>query len=480
MGLPAVRALVVAALALGWLTAARADRPDTPNSNEPFRFDAGDVVESYDSSAGNFRIFYTRSGSNAVPTTDANTNDVPDRVEALAALYEQVAAFYTDKGFRPVLSDVNNAGGHGGDGRFDVYLVDFGKSADGAYRRESCDGEQRCSGFIVQENDFAGYGYPSVEYADRVLASHEYFHAVQAAYDNSETTIFVEGSAVWATEYFDPTLKDFEGFVGGFLDRCDRSLYLPQTGPVDPFSYGAAIFFEFLSERFTPPILEELWTASDGATDWFAALGPILTQHGTSFGDELVTFASWNLYTGKRANPSVAYQRGASYPLVKIEAVTAPLDKPSQRVFPSATTYLGVAPGGRARLAAELVFDAGIDGAPLKLLVALRTGDAIATPVASTDGKTLAVDVGSADEAIFYLVNTATSGESLRPALCLGAPDEVEACAKQYRPATTPMMPSDQGGCRVAGDGELDASLLVVAAVLLVLGARIARRRRTS
>ena len=86
------------------------------------------------------------------------------------------------------------------------------------------------SGFIVQENDFAGYGYPSLTYANRVLASHEFFHAVQAAYDSEQSSIIGEGSAVWATEQFDGSLADFEGFLPGFFKHPDRSLDKPIAG----------------------------------------------------------------------------------------------------------------------------------------------------------------------------------------------------------------------------------------------------------
>ncbi len=447
------------------VSVARADRPDDANTSEPFHFAAGDVVQTFDSAGGHFRIHYTLTASkHAVPATDSDTSGTPDRVESLAALYEQVQQFYLDRNFRPVIDD--------SDGIFDVYLVDFGKSADGAYRRETCDSDNRCAGFIVQENDFSGYGYPSRDYADRVLASHEYFHAVQAAYDNSETTVFVEGSAVWATEQFDASLADLEAFVDGYLDRPDRSLYLPQTGPVDPFSYGAAIFFQFLSERFDPTIVAELWLASEGATDWFTALPTVLAGRGSSFPAAFVEFATWNLHTSAYADPSVAYARGADYPLVKRDAATLPVDRPAERVFPASTLVLAFAPGARPRVAAELVFADGVDGAPLRLLIARRTGDTIAAPVAAT-GAGLDVDVDGADELLVLLVNTAPSGESLRPNLCIGDEVEVATCTAKYRPVQT--MPTEPGGCAAAPTAPTTSTALVV---LLAMVSLLDHRRR--
>lgn len=449
---------------------ARADRPDDPNTTELFHFDAGDVIESYDAPGGGFRIVYTRDGNNAVPSTDADTNGIPDRVEALALIYEEVAAFYLSRGFAAPLSDATTSGNNGGDGRFDVYLVDFGHSADGAFRRESCDGNGLCSGFIVQENDFAGYGYPSRTYADRVLASHEFFHAVQAAYDNDETTIFSEGTAVWATEQFDPSLDDLEGFVDGYLNMPDRSIYLPQTGPVDSFSYGASLFFQYLGEAYGDDTIKALLVTCAGHDiDWFTALDAVLAGKGTNFAAAFVDFAGWNLYTAARASQAVSYAHGDEYPLVKIEPVTLPAEIPMKRLFPSATYYVAGAVGGRAQMEARAVMPDGVDGSNITVGVALRTGNIVASPItgAAAKGATIAFDASGAEEVIFFFVNTAKSGESVRPSLCLGDPVEVAACVAKYEPPpTTP--PGGDGGCNTTSSPPTTAATLLLTAAAMV------------
>ena len=62
---------------------------------------------------------------------------------------------------------------NGGDDRFDVYLVAFAGQGDGNYRDDVCskDDPQICAGYMVQENDFKGYGYPSTLVANRILAN---------------------------------------------------------------------------------------------------------------------------------------------------------------------------------------------------------------------------------------------------------------------------------------------------------------------
>jgi hypothetical protein len=464
-----------AALAIVFSSATALARPNTPGSTDLFRFAAGETVESFASTGGHFLIWFTRAGTDAVPLDDANNDGTPDSVAEVAQLYEDVLAFYQSLGFRAPISDGNEPGDHGGDGRFDVYLLDFNGSSDGSFQREACDANNACTGYMVQENDFAGYPYPSRSYGNRVLASHEFFHAVQAAYDATETTIFSEGTAVWATERFDSTLSDLEGFVGGYLSRPDRSLYQPGTGPVDAFSYGASIFFQFLDEKFGDAIIRELWEHAVGAPDWFSQLDPVLGTHGSSFADAFFTFARWNWFTNKRANPMRGYTRGDGYPLVKLEQDPAPLQVASLRVFPASSAYFGVAPGGRASLDVALALPAGVDGSLLRLAAAARRGNVIDEPVLADAGLRLSVATDGVDELEVVVVNVGESGESTKPGLCVGSSDEVDACRAQIAPAPAPPAMPAAGGCTLAPAASpgLGAALFGFALLLA-----LARRRR--
>jgi hypothetical protein len=317
------------------------DRPDTPGNTLQFNFEPGDVVEAHASASGGFLVHFTRQGPNAVPGADADGSGVPDFVEQVAAIYDEVLDVYVaDLGFRAPLSDEAIAE-NGGDGRFDVYLVDFAGIGDGTYQVDGCSAANPdiCMGYMVQENDYAGYGYPNLTIANRILGSHELFHAVQAAYDRDQGTIFSEGSAVWATEQFDPSLPDFEWFIRGYLDAPDHSLDVPQPGPVDDFSYGSAIFFQFLDERYGAGTVRALWelveNGASGQDDpvWFEQIDAVLEQQAqTSFADAFVEFATWNLFTGERSDPARGYADGDGYPRVRIDEAVAPYAS-TERMF---------------------------------------------------------------------------------------------------------------------------------------------------
>jgi hypothetical protein len=412
------------AAALLWSATALA-RPDAQNSTDIVKYAANDVVETFNSLGGNFKIHYTRMGANSVPPDDLDMSGVPDHVEKVAALYEQVLAFYLKLGFRAPPAD----GTAGGDARFDVYLLDYAGKADGSFVREKCTGDT-CSGYMMQENDFAGYNYPSLDYADRVLCSHEFFHAVQAGYDANQSSIVSEGTAVWATEKFDNTLNDFEEFTPGFMTRVDHSIDVPGPGPVDPFSYGSAIFFEFLDEHVGGDVIRELWedcaNGAQGVSDptWYPALQALLARsHGTSMPAEFLTFATWNLYTGARADAKRSYARGSGYALAKMTLGTLPYRDDTLRVYESSAQYVKVDPAGRGQIGVYV--KSAMDLAPMKVGLATRTGNKVSDlfPVAPAESGTLqTIAATGVDEVIVMVVNTAVTGESLRGSLCIGSP----------------------------------------------------------
>lgn len=430
-------------------------RPDTPGNNLQFNFDRADLVESFASPGGRFRVHFTRAGANAVPDADDDVSGVPDFVEQVAGVYDEVLDFYTSLGFREPLDD-GAVADNGGDDRFDVYLVDFAGVGDGNFQQDGCsasNGDQ-CRGYMIQENDYAGYGYPSTLVANRILASHEFFHAVQAAYDVGQGSVLAEGSAVWATEQFDPSLLDFEYFIDGFLENIDRPLDEPLPGPADPYSYGAGIFFQFLEEAYGPgtvaALLEATIDGAGGVDDpyWLTALEPtLMTQAGASFADAIVEFATWNLFTDDFADPEQSYERGSSYSRVRIDPASAPFRDDQLRVYRASSQVYGLGTTGRPQMTAALVAPPDDPEATvgLRLMLATETGTAVdVTPVADVTAGSELVDTATADRLLVVVVNTAIDGESKKPGLCVGTADEVAECAAAI---------SGQGGEGGAGAG---------------------------
>jgi len=410
-------------------------RPDDALSDGLFRFEPGHDVETFDGEAT--RVHFTRTGPDAVRLADEDASGIPDAVERVAATYDEVLAFYAGLGFRQPLTDLGTSQGDGGDGRLDVYLIDFGGASDGAWSRERCElVHPRCSGYVAQENDFAGYGYPSYSTATRILASHELFHAVQAAYDADQGANWSEATAVWASERFDPALSDLESFAGGWLEKPGRSIDQEPTGPVDAYSYGLGLFAEFLYERFGDELHSRLWEAlEDGANgvadpQWVAALVALLSSDfDTSFESEWVTFASWALRAGHGDAGGSTFASAEALPRVARDAVSLPFEDDKLRVYPTSLQVWST-PGQEVGVAVVSRTEGDTDG--LVLVTGLRKGNSVKTK--EEEGLEATLTGSGSDEVIVAIVNTNLEGQSKRPGFCLGRSAEVAACKAELAP----------------------------------------------
>lgn len=402
-------------------------RPDQAGSTDgPPYYGASDVVESIASPGGHFRIHFTRAGTHAVPLADGDGNGTPDYVDFVATQYDMVLDRYTTMGFRAPRSDVSLAPDDGGDELFDVYLLDFtaatGGGADGAFRSEECVAGTGCTGYMLQENDFVGFGYPSPSYGARLLASHEFFHAVQAAYDDrlgAQGSTLSESTAVWASERFDPSQTDLEGFSDGFMSRPDRALGVDPVGPVQPYAYGAAIVWEYYTTRYDDMLVVRLWNELDATTSaststWLDVLDTVLARdYATSFHESYVDMAEWMVFTGSRADAAHGPSRGTRIAEVATMDVTLPYHTLSTRIFPASAHYF-VVHGNTVAVRLGGSAPEGVDVVAVALSANHFLSDA--RGVGQVD-----LAAGTADTIVVILANGATSGSSDAVAICIAS-----------------------------------------------------------
>ncbi|MCC7075056.1 MAG: hypothetical protein IT383_27335 [Deltaproteobacteria bacterium] len=435
-------------------------RPDDPGPGELFTFDSGDDVEVYDTVR--FRLHFARAGAHRVPAADTDTSGVPDHVEALGAIYESVLDRYLELGFLAPLGD-NGTDADNDDARFDVYLVDFGLSADGAFTVEGCSGST-CFGYMVQENDFSGYGYPSASYGNRLLASHELFHAVQAAYDHEQGQVIGEGTAVWASEQFDEGLDDYEGYAGYYLDETNLPLDATGGAVVSGRTYGSVIFWQFLTERYGDDAVQRLWAATvDGAGGiadpyWLDVIEGVV---GVSFAELFTEFARWTVYTGDRADPSMSFAAGSQLDDVVTTTIELPYTEDSFLVFDAGFQALRADVGGRAQMEAAATGE--VDDVRLQLFAVTDDGVLDAVTVEGARGS---IDTGTADEVWVQVINTSRAGGAARPGLCIGDAAEVDACLAELSdeppPDDDPPPAPSCLGCASAGSSAPMMLALVV------------------
>lgn len=187
-------------------------------------------------------------------------------------------------GFRPPLPD----GRRGGDTRFDVYLAELG--ADGLFgycapERKDPEYGYLASGYCVLDQDFARAQYRRRPLASlRVTAAHEFFHALQYAYDYDEDRWFMEATATWMEEQIADAVNDNRRYLAA------GQLVVPEE-PLDTYEpgllnqYGNWVFFEFLSNRLGRGVVRRFWEtagAYQGAPDAYStqALNRVLARRG--------------------------------------------------------------------------------------------------------------------------------------------------------------------------------------------------------
>ncbi len=442
--IPPVFALALALPAL-------AGRPDSGSGL--YTYDDTDVLASVDGPQGRVRVHYSESGPNVSILDDEDGSGAPDFPEQVAASAEDVLVFYEALGFRaPLTEDEVGLGDLGGSEAFDFYLIDFGGSADGLFNIDGCtDGGSRCAGHMLIENDFDGYGYPSLEEAIAVLTSHELFHAVQSAYMAGQPTWLSEGTAVWAEFQYLPDVDDFYWFCSEYLQDPGRSIDSPPAGAVSSFSYGTALFFQFLTERLGdgvgPALQEALVGLSEDETT--GAVLDTIELFGSDVATEWPVFARWNLATGARAGGAESYPFAS-----ELGGVDAEVDGDNihddNRFYPLAATYFQLEhPGG------PLEFVALDD--PTGLVFSFHpTSDGVLAAMLDDPLVTWAdeaeVDLGDLAAGEYWLVGSypAQADQSAKVEFCLGDADSVAEC-RVDEVMDTGGEPIEEGcGCRVA------------------------------
>ena len=248
---------------------------------------------------------------------DGDTNGVPDWVETVIGVFDEVWAVEINAlGYRMPLKD--GAGSDQGRG-LDIYLADIGN--DGIYGYCTNDRPRRHSrsqpAYCVIDNDFAEEDFsPGVFGLDalKVTAAHEFFHAVQFAYDWQERLFFMEGTAVWIEdEVFDEVNALYDFLHDSALHQPEVPLDAGDTRPDENFEYGSWLFWRFLSERHGEELIREVWEFSAGSSKVFPTLREALRRRGSSLSDAMAQFALWNRAVNAHNTGLLKYEEGVAY-----------------------------------------------------------------------------------------------------------------------------------------------------------------------
>lgn len=439
-------------------------------------YDDSDSVTSLDGPGGLVRVWYSTTGTHAVLADDLDENGLPDFAENVASTSEEVLRSLNTLGVRLPLPDA----GKGGDDRLDAYLVDFGGNSDGNWASEDCDLEGACYGYFQMENDFSGYGYPSLHTAVTVLTSHELFHGVQAAYGASEAVWFSEGTATWAEDFFSPESEDFLDLCGAYLEDTSRSLSEPPAGPVPPFAYGTAIWWWFLTNRYGDALLIDLleaMAAADNDDALLAAMADLQASGGGDLRTDFTTFTQWNLATAAREGGMESYPFAADlFGLAATVEGTSIVDE--SRFYPLSATYYALESASEK----ELFVATSAAGPDLSLTVNQEDDRGNVLPALAeipADGQAHSLGVLPAGDYWLVVANPTLAANSTKLTVCFGAEADMNACAQPGADtAESGDSSTDTGEESDTGCGCASTQRASVWGVLAVMQAAITRSRR--
>ncbi|MBD0290199.1 MAG: hypothetical protein ICV74_02990 [Thermoleophilia bacterium] len=306
-------------------------------------------------------IWWVTKTSDAPSLVDRNRNGLPDWVDRTRTAFTRVWRTEIGRfGYARPRSDVGSRN-HGVDGRLDVYIGDVGSI--GLYGYCTTDDPLRAyrrsvSSYCVVDDDFSARQFSGAATgiaALRVTAAHEFFHAVQYAYDWLEDLWLMEGTAAWIEdEVFDGVNDNRQYLRTSPLSPrffwYPLDYYNPDPAEVDAgLKYGAWIFWRYLSERYGRGIVRGVWRRADarrGAPNEYSAkaVSSVLRIRGLDLGDVFADFGVANFL------PRASYSEGASYPAplpTRTFAVTASgVGRTGAPMYHLANDYYAFRPSG--------------------------------------------------------------------------------------------------------------------------------------
>ncbi len=272
-----------------------------------------------------FCVHWVTRGSERPSLVDRNRNGRPDYVDKTVRTMntvwgKEIGSF----GYKKPRSDLRSGSHHGGNpnGRIDIFIANIGNR--GLYGYCTTDDpltnrntHRQTSAYCVFDNDFRRAEFTTGAFglaALKVTAAHEFFHAIQFAYDLFEDRAFMEGTATWMEDEVFTGVNDNVQYLqsGSPMDPVNNS----QQGPWIPLDaghpsvqYGTWIWYRFLSENHGRGIIKQIWVRAVGKANYgFKAIADILLVRGTSLQAMLALFGAWN------TSPATFYTEGVRYP----------------------------------------------------------------------------------------------------------------------------------------------------------------------
>ncbi len=254
-------------------------RPGAPTGSA-FGARVAGLTESH--CGANVCYHWTKTGGDAPSLTDTSpANGRPDWIDSNEATFENVFSMETGQyGYRAPKSDSASPPNLNPNGKIDVYISDLGAQRIYGYcTSDDPAGGRAVSSYCGMDDDFAANQFPTTTglQALQVTAAHEFFHAVQFAYDIGEDSWWMEATATWMEDELYDSINDNHQYLGtGPMGApalpLDSFIGFDTSDQNAGYQYGAWIFPRFLEElgrhsagADDQAIIRQIWEKLDGS-----------------------------------------------------------------------------------------------------------------------------------------------------------------------------------------------------------------------
>ena len=270
-----------------------------------------DHLQSHISDSGNFIFYFETEGSNAVPETDTNNNEIPDYVEA--------AAFAADSSYR---YQVETAGfpDFKKSEPYEIYFQNFG-----FYGTTTASGSTT---FIRLHNNFEGFppnGHPKGDVTGAMYATiaHEVKHAIQYETNRWEGDAgsfdWIEMDATMMEEVIFPDVNDYYNYIKADYNSTSPSSQsiFGTPGNATPGAYWHITWMLYFYEEYGIDFWVDVWDQfiEERTKPFFQAIQATLSNKGLNIGIEHLKNHKWHMASGPdNFIANFGFVDGDSYP----------------------------------------------------------------------------------------------------------------------------------------------------------------------
>ncbi|MET0838696.1 MAG: MXAN_6640 family putative metalloprotease [Marmoricola sp.] len=368
-------------------------------------------------------VHWVTSGVHAISLLDSDRDGIPNYVEYVHTTMQYVYNYEVrTMGYRAPRSDSATAGKYRGNpnGKYDVYLAELGDVGLYGYcAPEGSASVHQLPGYCVLDNNYARSQYGSANILDpmRVTAAHEFFHAIQFAYDVDEDLWFMEGTATWVEDEVFPAINDNVQYLAYSPIRYPRSSADYTSGL---HRYGAWIMFRFAAEYFRDRnVVRQMWEAADsgrGSAYSLQAIRSVVSAR-TAWETFFNRFASWNTLHGGSYRERARYPTPTYLRLQTLSATSPSTGNLTAVLRHLASASVKIVPATNLPTTKQLVVEVDApdtsSGSTALLQVRFRSGStsllAIPLDAAGNGARTTGFDRTRISSAVVVLANTSTA-----------------------------------------------------------------------